>query len=236
MSAILFVLLTFPVRAADGGCAACHKTLESRGSAQHDYAEWERSPHAKAAVACEACHGGEASAADKPAAHKGLRPSSDPRSPVYFTRVPATCGACHQAEERAFNAGAHGRELKRTGRGPNCVTCHGSMANRVLEPRDLEMTCTLCHRNPTQAFPTLLALRRAKTVLNRLDDAVSRLRAKGRDVAPEDRELAQARAAYREALVDWHAFDMNAVLKSARKVSARAAAATRKLELREGKP
>ena len=202
----------------DGSCVACH----SQASGQvpyvlHDFRDWSDSPHARAGVSCQACHGGDARAARKEAAHKGVRSSKDSSSPVYYTKVPATCGACHPAEFEAFKKSAHYRELEGSGRGPNCVTCHGSMANRVMAARDLETTCALCHRRPTLAFAAVLMLDGAKTGLRRLKSALSAGRAKGSDVAQQQKEYEQALEINRAALKDWHSFLMDKVLGGARR-------------------
>ncbi|MBI4422840.1 MAG: hypothetical protein HY554_03900 [Elusimicrobia bacterium] len=234
-SAAILSLLVLPAAWAHAGstCVECHQNAEAVSYLEHNFADWKGSPHAKAGVACEACHGGDPAQKDRAAAHVGLRSSRDPKSPVYFTRVPATCGACHAAEQEAFARSRHARELGRTGRGPNCVTCHGSMANHVLAPRELELTCNLCHRRPTKAFATLLSLNTASAALARLDKTLGQARAKGVDVGPQESSQAKAASLYRGALVDWHTFKMDEVLKASQEAARAANVAARELELKE---
>lgn len=217
----------------NSSCIACHRTIEGVSYLEHNLIDWEHSVHAKAGVNCEACHGGNPLQKDKEAAHAGLKPSTDPDSPVYFTRIPATCGACHQAEYKAFQKSAHYRQLERSGRGPNCVSCHGSMANHVLAPRDLEMSCILCHQQPTKARATILALTHAGSSLKRLERALTEARAKRVDVATQERAYRDARELHRRALEDWHTFRLSEVLKSSQEVTRQAATALNEVRLKE---
>ena len=218
--------------AGSGSCVACHRTVEGVTYLEHNFADWEKSIHAKAKVVCEACHIGDSSQKEKAKAHVGMLSSTDSRSPVYFTRIPTTCGTCHSAELKAFQRSSHYRELEKSGRGPNCVTCHGSMANHVLAPRELEMTCTLCHRRPTQAYATLMALNNAGLSLKRLEDSLAGARSAKLEVAQQEREHQKAQGLYRKALTDWHTFKMRSVLKAAQEVTRACATAANELQIK----
>ena len=126
-------------------CVACHARLPERTGAGHGFTAWRGSPHAAAGVGCEACHGGDPSAADAAAAHRSVARSSDTASSVYFVRIPETCGRCHASELGYFRSSVHYARLRSDGRGPNCVTCHGSMATSVLTPERVLATCSACH-------------------------------------------------------------------------------------------
>lgn len=214
-------------------CVSCHESAGTVAYLEHDFSDWKASPHAKAGIACEACHGGDATKADKAASHRGMLPSSRSESRVYFTRVPATCGSCHGAERAAFAKSRHAAELKRTGKGPNCVTCHGSMANHVLAPRELERTCTLCHRKPTRAYATLLSLNTSARAIKRLEAELQRAAKAGLETKPQEGARARAKAGYRGALVDWHTFRMDSVLKASQEAAREANVAVRELEMKE---
>ena len=203
----------------ESSCVACHRQVSGKAYVLHDFADWSGSPHARAGVSCQACHGGDARAAKQDAAHKGMLSSKDSRSSVYYTKVPATCGGCHRAEFDAFKKSAHARELKGSGRGPNCVTCHGAMANRVMTARELETTCTLCHRRPTLAFAAMLMLDGAKTGLRRLKSALREGRAKGAEFAQQEKDCSAAAEIYQASLRDWHSFLMDKVVDGARKAT-----------------
>lgn len=196
-------------RAAESSCVSCHRKSGGKSALAHDFKDWETSAHGRAAVSCESCHGGNPMAAGKAEAHAGVLRSTEKKSPLYFTAIPATCGACHAPEADAFMASAHYKELKRDGRGPNCVTCHGAMANHVIAPRDMEMTCTLCHRDPTKAYGARMALDSAGVMVKRLEAAAAK--AKG---AAGGADLAEARKLLAAARVQWHTFDMAKVIET----------------------
>lgn len=216
----------------DSSCVSCHQGATGVAYVQHDFADWSASAHAKDGVACQACHGGNPEGKDKAAAHAGMLAAKDPKSLVYYTNVPGTCGGCHQNELKAFKKSAHFKELNRSGRGPNCVTCHGSMANHVLAAKDLEMTCTLCHRRPTQAYATKLMLDNAKASLRRLDAALKDAKGKNLEVAQQDKEYREALDVDRRALEDWHTFQMERVLASARDVVSRVNKAVSEIQVK----
>ncbi len=210
-------------RKAGGNCARCHRGVKETVSLQHTFADWEASVHGRADLDCQACHGGDASRRDMEGAHAGLAASTDPKSPVYFTNIPATCGKCHEAELAAFKKSKHYGELQRSGRGPNCVTCHGSMANHIMAPKELETTCSLCHRKPMQGFAAEVALEESRAALRRLDEAVkgSAKGAKGLDAAKL--AAATARARRESAVIEWHTFEMGHVVTAAKESSRLAA-------------
>jgi formate-dependent nitrite reductase cytochrome c552 subunit len=232
---LLFFLAPHGIFAAEGGnsCVHCHRTISGVNYLEHNFADWTQSVHAKAGVACEACHGGNPSAQDVQGAHKGLTPSMDKSSPVYFTRIPATCGTCHEAEYKAFRKSAHFQELERSGRGPNCVTCHGSMANHILSPRDLDQSCSLCHKQPTQAFGTMMALNNAAHSATRLEKALKEARGKGIQTASQEQVYQDVKNLDARAREDWHTFKMPQVLDVSQEITKRVNAAINELRLKE---
>lgn len=221
-----------PAMAAENTCVTCHQGIEGKGGTEHSFNEWSLSPHAKSKVSCAACHKGNPSGKTAQEAHAGLLPSTDVKSPVYFTQIPATCGACHQAEFKAFKKSAHYKELQKSGRGPNCVTCHGSMANHVLAPRELEMTCTLCHRRPTQAYATLIALNNAGSSIGRFQAALEAVQSSQLDVAQQKTEFQETKKLHQQMLADWHTFKMEEVLKKTQEITRRAANALNELKIK----
>jgi hypothetical protein len=153
-------------------CVECHSRQSETSGAGHGLAAWRLSRHAAAGVTCDACHGGNPAATDAREAHQGVSRSSDQASRVYFTRVPETCGRCHAAEAAYFRSSIHYARLQSDGHGPNCVTCHGSMATRILTPDSVLITCSACH-TATGVAPVgkareaaqVLALVRAENIL-----------------------------------------------------------------------
>jgi hypothetical protein len=203
LSALLFGAVAARAAQAPSSCVTCHRASTGAPTLMHTFEEWEISAHAKAGVDCSVCHGGDPSRADKAAAHAGMPPSANPKSRVYYTRIPETCGACHAGELKAFKGSLHYKELSRNGRGPNCVTCHGAMADTVIKPRDMELTCTLCHRLPTRACDARQAVEDARLALKDLEAAGAKT------------GLSDLRARLRALLVDWHGFQAERVLDEA---------------------
>ncbi len=141
-----------PTRLAET-CGNCHADPElAAGSGLRlvqPIAAYTGSIHARAvargehAATCSACHG----------AH-GILPSADPASSVHPSRLPETCGACHEAVTSAFVESVHGKAtLKGIRESPTCTDCHGE--HGILGPADKgspvyasnvpRLTCGRCH-------------------------------------------------------------------------------------------
>jgi cytochrome b subunit of formate dehydrogenase len=136
-----------------GTCARCHADLriteKFRIPVVRPVEAYLQSTHArlvaagKRAAVCSDCH--------RP--HDVLS-ASDPRSSVWRTNVPETCGACHADVLAAYRGSVHGEALARGVRqAPVCTDCHGE--HRILGAREptspvfaaniaLE-TCGRCH-------------------------------------------------------------------------------------------
>lgn len=213
------LLSAAPARAAGGeqkenSCVRCHINLPGSsfvGVRSHD---WSGSVHQKHGVTCDDCHGGNPGAPDQKDAHAGVLGSSDPGSSVYFKNVPATCGKCHGAELYEFTRSKHYRMLESEGRGPACVTCHGSMVVTVLSPDNVAAVCERCHNERMGIFPFVPQKARAVLLLLResvaLVDAEEKLHhpAKGSAGATH---LKDARSALHSARLDWHRFDLDSI-------------------------
>jgi hypothetical protein len=194
-------------------CVSCHQGLAAPQAAAHSFAEWRASAHA-ATVTCDRCHGGDTTATEEGAAHRDVYPASDYRSMVYPTRVPATCGACHQ-QELGFYIGSRHAGLLQARQGPSCVTCHGSMAVHVLTAATLDTACAACHRAGGTALAATIDT--ARTVLTRMHQLDSARQAAEVAAAQLTNARARARAAGRvreardlltRAHQGWHAFDL----------------------------
>lgn len=237
LSAALLAAAAGAGAADKAACVECHRGVKTGVVEAHNFGDWKRSAHARAGVSCEACHGGDAAAKDKASAHKGVLRSSDPASAIYFTRIPGTCGACHSAELAAFRQSAHFKELESSGKGPNCVTCHGSMANVVLGPRELEHTCMLCHRQPTQAFAARMQLDVTASMVAGLAAELRRAKAAGAmDLPSQEKAYREIVALQREAAVTWHTFKLADVIADDREIKRRVTALLGELRLKNPRP
>ena len=196
-------------------CVACHSRLPGSSFVGVKSHSWKGSIHQKNGVTCDKCHGGDPRAAGQKEAHAGVFGSSDTKSTVYFKNVPSTCGKCHGAEFYKFTQSLHYKRLESEGKGPECVTCHGSMVTGVLTPDTIAAVCERCHNTRMGVFPyvpekakaVLLLLRQSRALL----DANAKLYhpAEGTEKA---RALRDARSSLHSAMLDWHKFDLDTII------------------------
>jgi predicted CXXCH cytochrome family protein len=123
--------------------------------------EFETSVHFRKAslgdtkvATCTSCHG----------VH-GIRPHSDPASPVYAQNVPRTCAHCHNAEYMKgrrlpanqydqYVTSVHGKALLEKGdlSAPACNDCHGNHGAAPPGLNDISMVCGSCHGREGELF------------------------------------------------------------------------------------
>jgi hypothetical protein len=144
-------------------CARCHSNIammRQYNLRTDQYAEYRTSVHGKLLEAkgdpnvavCTSCHG----------VHE-IRRKTDPKSFVYRSNVPATCGKCHAdaAKMKAYGIpanqlddyekGIHGQILsgKIPGKNPilapTCATCHGIHGAMPPGVREVSNVCGNCH-------------------------------------------------------------------------------------------
>ena len=198
----LALLLSVPTQKtfATNTCIDCHQK-----NTPTEHADWKKSVHAAKGVGCEMCHGGNPNTTDPVKAHQGVLSSKDEKSSIHFQKVPETCGQCHHQEFAEFQKSVHYKTLQRTGKGPNCLTCHGAMATTVLTYADLEQTCSLCHGQPTQAAKAFSMLHTLKNSL-----AVYRKKSNGND--PKEKEFTER---YQALQKQWHSFNVTGIAEQA---------------------
>ncbi|MDO8520092.1 MAG: multiheme c-type cytochrome [Deltaproteobacteria bacterium] len=225
-SFLTLLFLSVPDSWAANSCINCHQTISPVSPKAHAFGDWKNSRHAKNGITCEACHGGDSSKKTMPEAHRKIANSRHPKSPLYFSQIPETCGACHAAELAAFKKSYHYSELKRTGKGPNCLTCHGSMATKIIAPAEMDRACSLCHDQPKAAGETLVTLNLAGTLVEEW----------GRSTVPgQDAPYRQASKTLKEIRIRWHSFHMKEVLEQSRKLIETARQEIKNLKLKTGR-
>jgi hypothetical protein len=145
------ILLGFAATAASDGCIECHgnEDFYARFPRLYNYyQDWIESPHSQAGVTCDDCHGGDASGKAIENAHAGIFPVHDSRSSLYFSRQPATCGACHTDKQAEFERSKHFKALKaESTAAPTCTTCHPAMNKRPSYQTIVLNACTTCHQD-----------------------------------------------------------------------------------------
>jgi formate dehydrogenase gamma subunit len=118
-------------------CARCHeRQSESYGASVHGlaFARGQRD-----AATCGDCHDG----------HSILPPTS-PQSPLHFSKLAQTCGACHEQEAKDVEASVHGKAVAAGHRdAPACTDCHAEHKIEALKGssplRISAEVCSKCH-------------------------------------------------------------------------------------------
>jgi hypothetical protein len=98
-------------------CIDCHSRLQ--GKAGQVVSIYQTSTHSRMSVACDGCHGGDASQSDKSKAHAGhfvARPDT--------TATLEMCGACHRQPLEFFKGSRHVAARPNAAR-LDCAECHG---------------------------------------------------------------------------------------------------------------
>lgn len=204
-----------PGETAQSSCVACHRDLPQT-FVGHTFEDWEGSLHAEQGISCHDCHGGDPTQQEAQRAHQNVRPSRDPESRLYFTRIPATCGECHTQELQNFKQSVHFTQLQGTGRGPNCITCHGSMAISIPQPAELSSTCAACHNErlgirpdePLKARFLLKLMQQTQEQLKLLRVLIELKKMQGVDTTAAETLLEQAQTQMSPIQEEWHTFQL----------------------------
>jgi cytochrome b subunit of formate dehydrogenase len=127
-------------------CAHCHHTANA-GLVEglHAHAAGPGAPGGGGPLACAECHG---------ASGHGIRPTTDPASPLFLRNEVALCGRCHEASHATYRASVHGRGLFDAGLAVSatCSDCHdphrplpATDARSRLHGDNVIQTCGRCH-------------------------------------------------------------------------------------------
>jgi hypothetical protein len=123
-------------------CIDCHASDLMKDEYKAIPAEWRKSWHYQNGVSCQDCHGG-----DPRDAAKSMTPESGFVGVPKPKEVPQFCGKCHLGIMESYLESGHGKALMATGRGPNCLICHGS--GHKIQKASIEIIneklCSVCH-------------------------------------------------------------------------------------------
>lgn len=122
-------------------CIDCHASDKMKPKLQGIVDEWRMSWHAENDVSCQHCHGG-----DPRDASLSMSPQRGFLGTPKYADVPDFCGRCHVGILKSYLESGHGKTLRPSGKGPNCVTCHGAH-NIQKASVDIisEQRCARCH-------------------------------------------------------------------------------------------
>ena len=138
-------------------CGRCHgdkSIMQGSGISNRPVLSYRESVHAQAiargnmsAAVCTDCHNSH-----------DILPASNPLSSIAKTKIPSTCGKCHQGESSEFIQSIHGQAVLRgVSRAPVCTDCHG--IHNIIRPIDHSTatasqaiatdSCAKCHEGVT---------------------------------------------------------------------------------------
>jgi len=141
-------------------CYGCHRDLRWPQAIAYS-----SDVHYRAGVTCAGCHGGDPTASD---VDDAMSPARGYLGKIRRSQIPEMCGHCHGGHDnplkREYNlsdvvdsvmAGVHGDALRRSDRGPQCVSCHGVHdiapvhdPRSAVYPSRVTRTCATCHSDP----------------------------------------------------------------------------------------
>jgi cytochrome c554/c'-like protein len=202
----LILALSAVVQAAENletVCIQCHDSEMMKPEFRKIPAEWRQSWHYRNGVACNDCHGG-----DPLDAAMAMSPQRGFIGTPGYQAVPEFCGKCHIGILKNFLESGHGKALKASGRGPNCVTCHGSHGIQKANIDIInEQRCTQCHTYE-RARSMKQALFTTEQKLDNIGKALKKLSSQGIYTGEEDKELFRTEAEFRTL---FHTVDVSLV-------------------------
>lgn len=192
----------------ESSCIGCHSSIPS--AEDNAVVHWRKTIHYEYKVACQDCHGGDPKDASTAMSHdRGFvgRPKA--------ADVPEFCGKCHLRILKNYLESGHSKALRTTGKGPNCVTCHGSHTKeRYTQKAGLniinEQLCTQCH-SYERAKAMKQALFLVEQKIQAVDASLGTLKKAGVFTEEEDNILFSTHAEYRAL---WHTTDISLVKNS----------------------
>ena len=123
------------VPAQPPNCKSCHeKQSESYGASVHGLAV---AKGRKDSATCSDCHDGH-----------NIVPPTSPESPLYFSRLAQTCGACHDRVAKEVEESMHGKAVAAGHRdAPTCTDCHSEHKIEELKTSSaLKISVEVCSR------------------------------------------------------------------------------------------
>ncbi len=123
------------VPARPANCQQCHeRQSESYGASVHGLA---LAKGQKDSATCSDCHDGHT-----------IVPPTSPASPLHFSRLAETCGACHEQAAKDVEESVHGKAVAAGHReAPTCTDCHSEHKIEALKTSSaLKISVDVCSR------------------------------------------------------------------------------------------
>ncbi|OGP63898.1 MAG: hypothetical protein A3K22_03735 [Deltaproteobacteria bacterium RBG_16_42_7] len=191
----------------ENACIGCHVSDKMEPKLKNIPQNWQMSIHYENNVSCHDCHGGDPKDPDMSMS----RQRGFIGAPKY-TEVPEFCGKCHVGILKNYLESGHGEALKKTAKGPNCVTCHGSHKDeQFIQKANIdiinEQRCTKCH-SYERAMIMKQALFLTEKKIGELEDNFGRLKKEGVFTADDEKPLFRTHADFRAL---FHTVDVDLV-------------------------
>ena len=216
---------------AENSCVDCHKKPEILSELRpwqvESYFHWRESVHGQTGVTCEKCHGGNPTHMKKQLAHQGVLDAMQPKSSIFFKKVPQMCGVCHRAVYEQYTRSRHYQKVKAAKVAPTCTTCHGRhMGIGPTTFEGLGTKCAGCHNTRTGIDPAVP--RDVETILTlaaQIDETMAKIRmvivlardAK-RDIEHVDKQFNRVKTAWDNVALLWHSFDLKQFNRQAQEI------------------
>ncbi len=187
----------------EDACIGCHSSDTMKQPYRMVVEDWKASWHAQNRISCHDCHGG-----DPKDATMSMSPQRGFVGVPKAGEVPEFCGKCHIAILKNYLESGHGKALKSTGKGPNCVTCHGShkIGKAGIDIIN-EQTCTKCH-----SYDRARGMKQALFVVEKkmgdIERDINTLKEEGIFVDAKERTLFSTQAEFRAL---FHTVDVSLV-------------------------
>jgi nitrate/TMAO reductase-like tetraheme cytochrome c subunit len=202
-------------------CIECHSSDKMKPAFLTIAEEWKASWHAQNNIACQDCHGGDPKdPAMSMSPHRGF--VGTPK----YDEVPEFCGKCHIGILKHYLESDHGKALKASGSGPNCVTCHGSHNIQKANIEIInEQRCKKCH-SYQRAMMMKQALFLTEKKIGELDAGLQNLKKEGIYTDDDKRALFGIQSEFRAL---FHSVDVNLIKDSTDEFSNKLAVVERKI-------
>ncbi|MEC4684280.1 MAG: multiheme c-type cytochrome [Nitrospirota bacterium] len=173
-------------------CIECHTSDIIKPEFRDIPQEWKKSWHYHNDVSCENCHGG-----DPEDAEMAMSPERGFVGTPKYSEVPEVCGKCHIGILKNYLESGHGKALKASKTGPNCVTCHGSHNIQKASIKIInESRCSKCH-SYERAKIMKQALFLTEKKIRDIDNDLKKLKSEGVFTDEEDKSLFRTHVEYR---------------------------------------